>query len=45
MHRKRKDDAFCTSLDKDNQTAPCAKMLDITYKSYGFSTNLIETIN
>ena len=29
----------------DNQTATSAKLLDITYESYGFSVDLIETIN
>ena len=46
MHRRiRKYDTFCTSLDKDDQIATSAKLLDITYESYGFSGDIIETIN
>ena len=30
---------------RDNQTATSAKLLNITYESYGFNADLIETIN
>ena len=30
---------------RDDQIATCAKLLNIKYKFYGFSGNLIETIN
>ena len=30
---------------RDNQIATSAKLLDITYKCYGFNADLIETIN
>ena len=44
MHR-RKNKTFCTSTGRDDQVATSAKLLDITYESYGFSSDLIETIN
>ena len=44
MHRRKKRH-FCTYLRRDNQIATSAKLLDITYESYGFSADLIETIN
>ena len=31
--------------NRDNKIATSAKLRDIVYKSYGFSTDLIETIN
>ena len=30
---------------RDDQIPTCAKLLDITYESCGFSGDLIETIN
>ena len=47
MHKriKKKYDTFCTSLGKDDHIATSAKLLDITYESYGFSGDIIETIN
>ena len=43
--KKKKYNAFFTSLGRDDQTATCAKLLDITHESYGFSGNLTETID
>ena len=40
-----RNDTFCTSLGRDDQIATSAKLLDIVYESYGFSDDLIETIN
>ena len=45
VEERKKNDDFCTSLDKGDQTATSAKLLDITYESYGFSADLIETID
>ena len=43
--KKGKNNTFCTSLGGDDQIATSVKLLDITYESYGFSADLIETIN
>ena len=45
MHRRMKNDPFCTSLGRDDQITPGAKLFDITYGFYGFSGDLIETTN
>ena len=45
IEERRKIDTFCTPQVRDNQITTSAKLLDITYESYGFSGNLIETIN
>ena len=48
MHRTKKgkeNDTFCTSSGRDDQIATNAKLLDITYESYGFSTDLLVIIN
>ena len=45
MKKEKENNVFCTSLDRDNQITTSAKLLDIMYESYGFSTDLIETIN
>ena len=41
----RKNNASYTSSGRDNQIATSAKLLDIMYEPYGFSADLIETIN
>ena len=43
--KKRKNDAFCASPGTDDQITTSAKLLDTMYESYGFSGDLIETIN
>ena len=43
--RKRKNKTFCTPMDRDNHIATSARLLDITYEPYGYSGDLIETIN
>ena len=43
--RKEENDVFCTSSGRDDHIATSAKLLDIMYESYGFSADLIETIN
>ena len=45
MHRRKKYETFCTCAGRDDKITTSAKLLDITYKSYGFSADLIETIN
>ena len=47
MHRikKKKYDAFNASPDRDDQIVTSAKLLDIMHESYGFSGDLIVTIN
>ena len=46
MHRRKEENnASCTPSGRDNQIAMGAKLLNITYESYGFSGDLIETIN
>ena len=46
MHRKRKKNhPICTYPGRDDKIATNAKLLDITYESYRFSGDLIETIN
>ena len=53
---QRKMDTFCTSghrsiklriydQGRNDQITTSAKLLDITYESYGFSSDLIEIIN
>ena len=42
--KERENDTLCTSSGRDNKNTTSAKLLDITYKSYGFN-GLIETIN
>ena len=44
MHRrkKKKYETFCTCVGRDDKIITSAKLLDITYKSYGFSADLIE---
>ena len=42
---KKKRDRSCTLGSKDNQIATSVKLLDILYESYGFSGDLLETIN
>ena len=41
---RRKNDTFYTP-GKDDQIAISANLLDIMYKSYGFSGDLIETVD
>ena len=45
MRMQRKKDRSCTLQVGPIKSLPCAKMLDITHESYGFSVDLIETIN
>ena len=45
MQKEGKYDAFCTSLGRDAQITTCTKLLDIKYEFYGFSGDLMETIN
>ena len=45
MHRKKKNDTFYTSPGMDDQIATSDKLLDIMHEFYGFSTDLIDTIN
>ena len=42
--RKSYDTAFCTCMGRDDKIATSAKLLDVTYQSYGFSADLIEAI-
>ena len=44
MHRNKKRQILYIA-DRADQFATTAKLLDITYESYGFSGDLIETIN
>ena len=44
MRRKKKGQILYI-VDRDNQCNTSTKLLDITHKSYGFSANLMETIN
>ena len=41
---EEENDTFCTSCFMDNQIATRTKLLNIKYKFYGFSGDLIETI-
>ena len=43
--RRTKYDAFCTSPGRDEQITINVKLLDVIHESYGFSGDLIETIN
>ena len=45
MRRKKKIGHFLYIGDRDNQIATQAKLLNIKYEFYGFSGDLIETIN
>ena len=45
MCRKKKRGHFLYIAGREDQIAASAKLLDITHKSYGFSADLIETIN
>ena len=47
MHRRNKEKnyAFCTSPGRDDHIATGAKLLNNMYESYGFSGDLIETID
>ena len=44
MHRKKKGQILYI-VGRADQFATSAKLLDITYESYGFSADLIEIIN
>ena len=44
MHRKKKGQILYIT-DKVDQFATSGKLLNITHESYGFSADLIETIN
>ena len=44
MHRKKKGQILYI-MDRADQFGTSAKLLDITHKSYGFSADLMETIN
>ena len=41
MNRKNKNDTFC----RDDQSAISAKLVDIANMPYGFSADLVKTIN
>ena len=43
--KKEKNNASCISSGRDDQITTSAKLLDITYKSYGLCADLVETIN
>ena len=43
--RKKENDSFCTSLSRDDQIPTCTKLVNINYQFYGFSDDIIETIN
>ena len=43
--QKKKYDTFCTCAGRNNKIATSAKLLNITYNSYGFTADLIEAIN
>ena len=45
MCRIRKYDTSCTCVGRDNTITISGKLLEITYKSYGFTADLIEAIN
>ena len=42
---KQEKDRSCIYIVADDQIAISAKLLHITHEPYGFSANLIETIN
>ena len=42
---EEKYDTFCTFPSGDYQIVTSAKLLDIMCQSYGFSSDLIETVN
>ena len=44
MHRRKRRKTMLF-IDRDDEIATSAKLLDITYQSYGFSSDLIEIIN
>ena len=43
--KNKKYDTFFTSLGRDDQITTSAQLLDIMHESYGFSDDLIDTIN
>ena len=43
--RKKKKGQILYMVCRNNQTGTSVKLLDIAHESYGFSTDLIETIN
>ena len=43
--KKKEKDISCITGSRDNQIATSAKLVDITHECYGFSGDLIETIN
>ena len=45
MHRRKKKITLAVHHEQDDQIAISAKLLDIMHESYGFSTDLTETIN
>ena len=45
MHRRRKKWHFLYSVGRDDQIATSTRLLSIKYEFYGFSGDLIETIN
>ena len=45
MYRIRKYDNSSTCVGRDNTITISGKFLEITYKSYGFTADLIEVIN
>ena len=44
MCRRRKN-TFCSCVGGDDQITTSAQLFDITYESYGFGADLIDTIN
>ena len=42
---ERKNDAYYISPGRDDQITTSAKLQNIMYESYGFSGDLVETIN
>ena len=43
--RMKENNTLCTPLGRDNQITTSAQWLGIMYDSYGFSGDLIQTIN
>ena len=43
--RRKENNTLCTPLGRDNQITTSAQWLGIMYDSYGFSGDLIQTIN
>ena len=42
---KKEEETFSVYGGRDNQITTCTKLLNIKHKFYGFSVDLIETIN